>query len=111
MAGASEHRLDDPPSQLRIERLAAVLVAAGRVALVPGKRASPRITIRNPGKVLANRSALVSEALNEWLARRRVEALNAAYAHLATLETGDLAAAGEAAVAMGLRAMAAEADG
>ena len=59
----------------------------------------------------SNRSALVSEALSEWLARRRVEALNAAYAHLATLETGDLAAAGEAAVAMGLRAMAAEADG
>ncbi len=59
----------------------------------------------------SNRSALVSEALSEWLARRRVEALDAAYAHLATLETGDLADAGEAAVAMGLGAMAAEADG
>ena len=32
MAGASANRLDDPPSQPRIERLAAVLVAAGRVA-------------------------------------------------------------------------------
>ena len=31
MAGALEHRLDDSPSQHRIERLAAVLVAAGRV--------------------------------------------------------------------------------
>jgi hypothetical protein len=28
VAGASENRLDDPPSQSRIERLAAVLVAA-----------------------------------------------------------------------------------
>ncbi|MEB3183380.1 MAG: hypothetical protein VKN15_03200, partial [Cyanobacteriota bacterium] len=32
MAGAPADRPDDPPSQLRIERLAAVLVAAGRVA-------------------------------------------------------------------------------
>jgi superfamily II DNA or RNA helicase len=31
VAGASENRLDDPPSLPRIERLAAVLVAAGRV--------------------------------------------------------------------------------
>ena len=56
----------------------------------------------------SNRSALVSEALSQWLARRRIDALNTAYAHLASLEAGDLAEAGEAAVAMGL---AAEADG
>ncbi len=39
----------------------------------------------------SNRSALVSEALAEWLARRHIAALNAAYAHLASLEGGDLA--------------------
>jgi hypothetical protein len=39
----------------------------------------------------SNRSALVSEALAEWLARRRIAALNAAYVHLASLEGGDLA--------------------
>jgi O-methyltransferase involved in polyketide biosynthesis len=54
----------------------------------------------------SNRSALVSEALLQWLARRRIDALNTAYAHLASLEAGDLAAAGEAAVAMGLAAAA-----
>jgi predicted component of type VI protein secretion system len=54
----------------------------------------------------ANRSALVSEALADWLA-----ALNAAYAHLASLEAADLQAAAEAAVAMGLEAMAVDADG
>lgn len=59
----------------------------------------------------ANRSALVSEALREWMARRRIESLDAAYAHLATLEAGDLGAAGEDAVAMGLQALAGEADG
>ena len=59
----------------------------------------------------SNRSALVSEALSQWLARRRIDALNTAYAHLAALEAGDLAEAGEAAVAMGLAALAAEADG
>jgi hypothetical protein len=59
----------------------------------------------------SNRSALVSEALSQWLARRRIDALNTAYAHLASLEAGDLAEAGEAAVAMGLAALAAEADG
>jgi len=62
----------------------------------------------------SNRSALVSEALLQWLARRRIDALNTAYAHLASLEAGDLAEAGEAAVAMGLAALAAlaaEADG
>ena len=59
----------------------------------------------------SNRSALVSEALSQWLARRRIDALNTAYAHLASLEAGDLAEAGEAAVAMGLAALAAEAGG
>jgi hypothetical protein len=59
----------------------------------------------------SNRSALVSEALSQWLARRRIDALNTAYAHLASLEAGDLAEAGEAAVAMGLAALAAEVDG
>ena len=59
----------------------------------------------------SNRSALVSEALSQWLARRRIDALNMAYAHLASLEAGDLAEAGEDAVAMGLAALAAEADG
>ena len=44
----------------------------------------------------ANRSTLVSEALTDWLARRRIAALNAAYAHLACLEGTDLADAGEA---------------
>ena len=58
----------------------------------------------------SNRSALVSEALLQWLARRHIDALNTAYAHLASLEAGDLAEAGEAAVAMGLAALAAEAD-
>ena len=59
----------------------------------------------------SNRSALVSEALLQWLARRRIDALNTAYAHLASLEAGDLAAAGDAAVAMGEQALAAAADG
>ena len=59
----------------------------------------------------ANRSALVSEALVQWLARRRIDALNAAYAHLASLESGDLAEAGDAAVAMGLAALTSESDG
>jgi hypothetical protein len=39
----------------------------------------------------SNRSALESQALSEWLARRRIDALNTAYAHLASLEAGDLA--------------------
>jgi metal-responsive CopG/Arc/MetJ family transcriptional regulator len=59
----------------------------------------------------SNRSALVSEALSQWLARRRIDALNTAYAHLASLEAGDLAEASDAAVAMGMAALAAEADG
>ena len=59
----------------------------------------------------SNRSALVSEALLQWLARRRIDALNTAYAHLASLQDGDLAVAGDAAVAMGEQALAAAADG
>lgn len=59
----------------------------------------------------ANRSALVSEALSDWLARRRMAALNSAYAHLASLEAADLQAAAEAAVVMGLEAMAVDTDG
>ena len=59
----------------------------------------------------SNRSALVSQALSEWLARRRIDALNTAYAHLASLQDGDLAAAGDAAAAMGEQALAAAADG
>ena len=59
----------------------------------------------------SNRSALVSQALSELLARRRIDALNTAYAHLASLQDSDLAAAGDAAVAMGEQALAAAADG
>ena len=59
----------------------------------------------------SNRSALVSQAISEWLARRRIDALNTAYAHLASLQDGDLAAAGDAAAAMGEQALAAAADG
>jgi len=59
----------------------------------------------------SNRSALVSEALVQWLARRRIDALNTAYDHLASLDRGELAAAGDAAVAMGLSALTIEGDG
>ena len=59
----------------------------------------------------SNRSALVSEALTAWLAQRRIEALNNAYAHLATLDAGDLHDAGQAAVAMAQQALAAGIDG
>ncbi|MFM9110063.1 MAG: hypothetical protein ACKOPN_05625 [Prochlorococcaceae cyanobacterium] len=59
----------------------------------------------------SNRSALVSEALVQWLARRRIDALNEAYAHLASLTSVDLADAGDAAVAMGLSALTGEGDG
>jgi hypothetical protein len=52
-----------------------------------------------------NRSALVSEALRFWLASRGVAALHQAYADLAELEGGDLAAAGDAAAAMALDAI------
>ena len=47
-----------------------------------------------------NRSALVSAALTDWLAHRRIDALNAAYADLATLDDGDPGAAGDDAAAM-----------
>ena len=58
----------------------------------------------------ANRSALVSEALRQWLARRRLEVLDRAYADLARLDAGDLAvgdlsAAGDDAIAMGQQAL------
>jgi len=53
----------------------------------------------------------LSEALSQWLARRRLEALDAAYAHLATLEAGDLGAASEAALVMGRLALTGAADG
>jgi len=103
-----------------------------KVGLRQGWIGSTKITNRNPVNTVANRSisisleeellaqldaqgsnrsALVSQALSEWLARRRIDALNTAYAHLASLEAGDLAAAGEAAVAMGEEALAAAADG
>jgi hypothetical protein len=59
----------------------------------------------------SNRSALVSEALVQWLARRSIDALNEAYAHLASLTSVDLADAGDAAVAMGLSALTGEGDG
>lgn len=49
-----------------------------------------------------NRSTLVGEAIAFWLAHRRLAALNKAYADLAQLEGGDLAAAGVAASAMAL---------
>ena len=103
-----------------------------KVGLRQGWIGSTKITNRNPVNTVANRSisisleeellaqldaqgsnrsALVSQALSEWLARRRIDALNTAYAHLASLEAGDLAAAGEAAVAMGEEALAAVSDG
>ncbi len=103
-----------------------------KVGLRQGWIDSAKITNRNPVNTVANRSisisleeellaqldaqesnrsALVSQALSEWLARRRIDALNTAYAHLASLEAGDLAAAGEAAVAMGEEALAAASDG
>lgn len=53
----------------------------------------------------ANRSALVSEALQCWLERRRLAALDQAYADLALVEGGDLAAAGDAAAAMAVAAI------
>jgi hypothetical protein len=58
---------------------------------------------------MANRS--ISVSLDEGLRRRRVAALNTAYAHLASLDAADLQAAAKAAVAMGQEAMAVDADG
>jgi hypothetical protein len=103
-----------------------------KVGLRQGWIGSTKIINRNPVNSVANRSisisleeellaqldaqgsnrlALVSQALSEWLARRRIDALNTAYTHLASLEAGDLADAGEAAVAMGEEALAAASDG
>ena len=58
-----------------------------------------------------NRSALVSEALTQWLTQRRVDALNIAYADLAKLEGGDLNAAGEDAITMAFEVLAHGLDG
>ena len=58
-----------------------------------------------------NRSALVSEALTQWLTQRRVDALHIAYADLAKLEGGDLNAAGEAAITMAFEVLAQGLDG
>lgn len=96
-----------PPGLLRIPNRNLVKFLANRsisVSLAEGPLA--QLDALGP-----NCSALVSEALREWMARRRIESLDAAYAHLATLEAGDLGDAGEDAVAMGLQALAGEADG
>ena len=58
-----------------------------------------------------NRSALVSEALTQWLTQRSVDALNVAYADLAKLEGGDLNAAGEDAITMAFEVLAQGLDG
>ena len=80
---------------------------------ISGKALANRsISISLDGQLLAqldaqgaNRSALVSEALQQWLARRRLEVLDRAYADLARLEAGDLAAAGDDAITMGVEAL------
>jgi hypothetical protein len=59
----------------------------------------------------ANHCTRASLTRADRLARRRIDALNAAYAHLASLDSGDLADAGDAAVAMGLSALTSESDG
>lgn len=48
-----------------------------------------------------NRSAALTEALELWLERRRLEALQRTYRQLASLEGGDLEAAVRDAAAMG----------
>jgi hypothetical protein len=58
-----------------------------------------------------NRSALVSEALTQWLTQRRVDALHIAYADLAKLEGGDLNAACEDAITMAFEVLAQGLDG
>ena len=58
-----------------------------------------------------SRSALVSEALTQWLPQRRVDSLHIAYADLAKLEGGDLNAAGEDAITMALELLTPGADG
>jgi Arc/MetJ-type ribon-helix-helix transcriptional regulator len=52
-----------------------------------------------------NRSAAVNEAIELWLSLRRIQALEAAYDHLASLEEGDLGAAATDAVGMGAEAL------
>jgi hypothetical protein len=49
-----------------------------------------------------NRSAAVNEAIELWLSLRRIKALEEAYSHLASLKDGDLGAAGDDAVGMGM---------
>lgn len=58
----------------------------------------------SPGQ--QNRSAAVTEALELWLERRRLEALRQAYHQLAGLEGGDLEAAAMDAETMGTSARA-----
>ena len=58
-----------------------------------------------------NRSALVSEALTQWLAQRGVDALHIAYADLAKVDGGDLNAAGEDAITMAFEVLAQGLDG
>jgi hypothetical protein len=53
---------------------------------------------------------LVSQALSEWLARRRIDAFNTACAP-SSLEACDFAAAGQVAMSMGEETLAATADG
>lgn len=52
-----------------------------------------------------NRSAAVNEAIALWLSLRRIQALEVAYGHLASLEAGDLSAAGDDVVDMGAAAL------
>jgi hypothetical protein len=48
------------------------------------------------------RSAAMNESIELWLRLRMIQALEQAYSHLASLEEGDLGAAGDDAVEMGL---------
>ena len=54
-----------------------------------------------------NRSAAVNQAIELWLSLRRIQALEQAYSHLASLEDGDLGAAADDAVGMGAAALGA----
>lgn len=53
-----------------------------------------------------NRSAAMSEALELWLQKRKLLALQHAYTQLASLEGGDYEAASTAAAAMGQQSLA-----
>lgn len=57
------------------------------------------------GRQQRNRSAALSEALELWLQRQRLAALQQAYTDLAALEGGDLEAAGADAADMGAGAL------